>query len=313
MDNLLSKRPLLVFVLFLLCIPVPGEAQQMKGRRYQDTGEKWSLPLRGGFVYQFNSNLDDGGNFSSTRFFIQGGPTYSPAPRRSISLAVGYGHDGYDFSDGKALSPSPPWSDIHSLRFSVPVRWGLDDAWSVIAVPTIRFTAENGADWDEAATGGGFAGFSYRFSDRLSLGPGIGILDQLEESASVFPILVIRWKITDQLSLGTGGGLAATLGPGLSLNWQPSAKWDFMLGGRYEKLRFRLDKNGPNPGGIGEDSSFPLIFGATYKFDHKSRISVIGGLELGGELRLEDEEGRLMNKDNYDPAGFLGITFYHRF
>lgn len=272
----------------------------------------WSFPLSGGFVHQFDTDLDDGGGFNANRFYIQGGSTYTVQPRRSISLAVGYGYDGYDFTDDTSLSLSP-WDDIHTLRFSIPVRWRIDQKWSVIAIPTLRFTAENGADWGKAATGGGFAGFSYRVSDRLTLGPGIGVLSQLEENASVFPLLIVHWKITDQLSLRTGGGLAATLGPGLSLYWQPSSKWEFMLGGRYEKLRFRLDKNSINPSGIGEDSSFPLFIGATYKFNSWSRLSVIGGMELGGELRVEDKEGRLMRKDHYDPASFLGVTFSYQF
>jgi hypothetical protein len=43
------------------------------------------------------------------------------------------------------------------------------------------------------------------------------------------------------------------------------------------------------------------------------RISVLGGVEVGGKLRLEDENGRKIIEENHDPAGFLGIAFSARF
>lgn len=303
---------LLLFLLFLLCFSAPGTAEEYNENRPGKAEKSWSFPFRSGYVHQLDVDLDEGGSFSVNRFFIQGGPTYSPARRRSISFAAGYGFDGYDFSGQRALAIFNPWDEIHSFRFSLPVRWGIDHNWTFMAIPALRFTGEDGTDWDKAITGGGFAGFSYRFSDRLTIGPGIGIFSQLEDSTSVFPILIISWKITDRLSLDTGSGMAASRGPGLSLNWEASDQWELHFGGRYEKLRFRLDKDGPTPEGIGEDSSFPLITGATYNYNRNTRISLVAGVELGGELRLEDKYGRLITKDSHGPAGFLGITFYSR-
>ncbi|MDH3328316.1 MAG: autotransporter outer membrane beta-barrel domain-containing protein [Desulfobulbaceae bacterium] len=303
---------LLLSLLSLLCLSAQSIAKVHKENTPGNAEKSWSFPFRGGYVHQFDVDLDEGGSFSVNRFFIQGGPTYSPARRRSISFAVGYGYADYDFSSQRVLSNDSPWDDIHSFRFSLPVRWGIDNNWTFIAIPALHFTGENGTDWNKAITGGGFAGFSYRFNDRLTIGPGIGIISQMEDSTSVFPILLISWKIIDRLSLNTGSGLAASQGPGLTLNWESSDQWELHVGGRYEKLRFRLDKDGPAPEGIGEDTSFPLIIGATYHYNRNTRMSLIAGVELGGKLRLEDKYGRLLTKDNHDPAGFLGITFYSR-
>jgi hypothetical protein len=96
-----------------------------------------------------------------------------------------------------------------------------------IRLPHVRFTGEKEADFDNALTGGGFAGFFYRYGDRLTIGPGIGVLTQLEDSPRVIPILIINWKITDTLSLNTGRGIGATLGPGLTFDWRPSRVWFF--------------------------------------------------------------------------------------
>jgi hypothetical protein len=276
-------------------------------------GVGWSTFLRGGYIYQFKTDMDSGGSFSADRAFFQGGVSYAAAERKSISLALGYGFDDYDFSGHTGLAGLSPWDKIHSYRISAPIRWGFNETWTLFVIPTARVTKESGADTDDALAGGGFAGFSYRVNDRLTIGPGVGVVTQIEDSATVFPVLIIDWKITDTLSLGTGRGLGATLGPGLALNWKPMKKWNFTLGGRYERLRFRLDNEGAAPNGVGEDRSFPLFAGATYIFSRKAQVGLLGGLELGGKLRLEDKYGNEIIEENHDPAGFIGISFNLRF
>jgi hypothetical protein len=269
----------------------------------------WSTFLRGGYLYQSKTDIDNGGEFSVNRFFVQGGVTYSPQIRRSVSLALGYGYDGYDFSGSGRFGARQLWSDINSYRISAPVRWGFEDKWTLFFIPTLRFTAENGANLDDAAQGGGFAGFSYRFSDRLTLGPGIGALTQIEDSASVFPVILIDWKITDRLSLKTGRGTGATLGPGLVLDWRASEKWSLNLGGRYERLRFRLDDQGLEPGGVGEDRAFPIFGGINYTHSRRFQLSLVGGVEVDGKLSLYDKDGNDIVRESHDPALFIGLAF----
>ena len=305
----------MIIGLFLL-IAVPtiataGETSERNAGLASKIG--WSVFTRGGYVHQMDTDIDNGGSFSVNRFFVQGGPTYVSDKGTSISLAVGYGFDGYDFSGNTGFGGRKPWEDIHSLRFSIPLRWKINEKWTGFVSPTLRFTGEKGADFDDALTGGGFAGFSYRYGDRLTIGPGVGVLTQLEDSTRVIPILIINWKITDTLSLNTGRGIGATLGPGLTLDWRPSRAWSFSIGGRYERLRFRLDEDGTVPNGIGDDRSFPIFGGIEYSFTPMIRISVLGGVEVGGELRLEDENGNTIIEENHDPAGFLGIAFSARF
>lgn len=271
----------------------------------------WSTFTRGGAVYQADSDLDEGGSYESSRFNIQAGVGYSWDPRTSMSLAVGYSADGYSFSkgEGSGISALNPWDTVHSLSLSLPVRYGMTDDWSAFFIPSLRSTGESGASFDDTLTGGVFAGVAYKFGDRLTIGPGLGVISQLEESASVFPVLIINWKITERLSLETGRGLAATLGPGLSLNYRASQQWKFAVGGRYEKLRFRLDENGKVPGGIGEDTAIPIFASCTYSFNPRATLSLVGGVELEDELQIEDSDGNQIAKESGDPALFGGITF----
>ena len=277
-------------------------------------GKKWSTFIRGGYVYQFDTDMDNNnGSFTTDRLFIQPGITYAPDHRRSFSLAFGYGYDGYDFKGENAFSASKPWDDIHSFRISTPIRLTKGQNWSFFIVPTLRIAGESGADLSDSLTGGGFAGFAYRFNERFSIGPGIGIVTQIEDDTNVFPVLIINWKITDRLSFETGRGIGATLGPGISLNWKITEQLRFSFGGRYEKLRFRLDDNAETPKGIGQDKSFPVFLGLTYKFRSAATLSLIGGIETGGELQLEDQDGNELEKQDYESAPFLGFSFSYRF
>ena len=301
------------WILLIAVSPVAADGETGKKNDGMASKIGWSAFTRGGYVHQMDTDIDNGGSFSVDRFFVQGGPTYVSGEGMSISLAVGYGFDDYHFSGHTGFGGLKPWGDIHSLRFSIPLRWEINEQWTGFVSPTLRYTGEKGVDFDDAMTGGGFVAFSYRLNDRLTIGPGVGVLTRLEDSAQVIPVLIISWKITDTLSLNTGQGIGATLGPGLTLDWRPSRAWLFSVGGRSESLRFRLDQDGTLSNGIGNDSSFPIFGRIEYSIAPMARIAVLGGVEVGGELRLEDENGNKIIEENHDPAGFLGIAFSARF
>lgn len=307
-----SHTRLPTLALVASCCPGVLLAADNVGAARPDTKSPWTPFARGGYVHQFNGDLDGGGKFDIDRFFLQGGMSYSKGPRRRISFSVGAGRDRYDFS-GDVGFVDKPWDRIDQLRFSLPVTWAFDEQWTLFAIPTLRFYGESGASSGDSATGGALAGVSYRVSDSLTIGPGLGVLSQLEDSVSIFPILIVDWKITDRISLETGRGLGATQGPGLNLSYRLSDTWSFGLGGRYESLRFRLDDRGSAPDGVGEDRSIPVYLSTTYSRGRDVQVSAIAGVEFNGELRLEDSEGRRLARDNYETAPFLGATFNVRF
>jgi len=308
---MLKKIPCLLLATMLLSGPISALAQDEPEKRFAGPpAAGWSSFARGGAVYQFDTELDSGMEFSSSRFNIEAGAGYSWTRRNTVGLALSLSLDDYSFSSGSAESGSiNPWDDIQTISLSLPVRWGVSEDWSSFFIPSVGSTGESGADFSDSVTGGFLGGFAYRFGDTLTIGPGIGVVSQLEDDATIFPILIIDWKITERLSLETGRGLAATLGPGLTLNYRVTPKWNLAVGGRYEKLRFRLDSEGEEADGIGEDSSFPLFASVTHRFNPKASVSLVGGLELEGELRQEDKDGNKIASESYDTATFLGLTF----
>ena len=304
-----SALPLLVCVLAAAqeegTVPPPPQAQP--------EGLQISPLLSGGAVYQFEASVNDGGDFSVGRFYIEPGVALDFSRDLNLALVVGYSYDAYDFSGTTGLGSPDPWDGINTLRFSARLRWAPDDKWTVFAIPTFRFAAESGADWDDAIQGGVIAGFSYKINDKLTIGPGFGVLTQIEDDPSIFPVLLIDWQITDRLALRTGRGLGATQGPGLQLAWEFEDQWELVFGGRYERLRFRLDNSGIAPGGVGEEESIPLYLGVSYNFDRFTSVSFLAGVNLAGKLTLENSSGGRISRRDYDPAPFLGIIGRVRF
>jgi len=276
------------------------------------TADKWSVFTEGAFLYQFDSGIDSGGSFGASRLLFEGGFTYAPDFRRSVSIAVGYDRTAYDYEGQPGIAPEAPWGTIHTISIGAFVRYGINRKWTLFMIPTLRTTAESGADFGDAITGGGLAGFSYRFGDRLTLGPGIGVISQIEDDPSVFPVLFVNWRIAEKLSLETGGGLGATRGPGLVLNWDPAGKWRVFVGGRYEQTDFRLRDSGGEQGGIGSNREVPVFGGVIWRIQPGLQVNLIGGVELGGKLGQADAGGKILNEQSYQTAGFIGIGFRFR-
>lgn len=268
----------------------------------------WRTGVTVGAAHMFDAGLDGGGDFSATRWYAQATLSYAFDPRTSIGLTVGGGVEDYDFSGVGA-----PWDQINELRVGVPVRFSPHDRVDVFAIASLRWHAEDGGSLDDGRTEGLIAGATYAVSDRLRIGPGLGVFSQIEDDVSVFPILLIDWRITDRLALRTGAGFAATQGPGLTLDWQATDTLSLGLGARSEDSRFRLDDSGPAPGGVGEETGFPIYATATWRPLPYASLVAVAGAKVAGSLRLENANGQTQAKDDYDAAPFVGIAGSLRF
>jgi hypothetical protein len=269
-------------------------------------------PLSTGYIYQFGTGIDDGGGEISSHFFhVRAGVPLYREEGKLIALSAAYQLNAFEFSGGSAggFAALDPWGDIHTARLSAPIRWEFGERWSFFGLPSIRSVGESGAGFGDSLSGGFLLGASYKFGERLTLGPGIGYISQMEDDASIFPIILIDWKLTDTLSLTTGPSVGATQGPGLALSWDISDRLRLSLGARYEKLRFRLDSaSAASPGGIGEDRSIPVFAGLTLQATDHWKFSLLGGVGFGNELSVEDDGGNSVSKSDYDPSPFIGVN-----
>lgn len=263
---------------------------------------------------QLSTKFSDGpGDVSITRGFLEGGLTYAWDRDTTASVSIGVGKTDYDFSSDALIQGSAPWRSIDAYRLSLPVRFSPTEKMRAIVIPSIRSYAESGASTSDGRTQGLLGGFSWKFSDTLSIGPGVGWFSDLGGESNVFPIVLVDWKITDSLSLSTGRGLAASQGPGLSLNFTANQKWQFGLTARSEKTRFALQERAGRNAQIGEDSSTPLLMVANYSPWPMTSITALAGIEFAGAMSLEDGDGRKIADTDMDTAMVFGVAFQSRF
>jgi outer membrane scaffolding protein for murein synthesis (MipA/OmpV family) len=289
----------------LYALPVAAQPQQMG---------PWFFTIDGGGAHQSEADLDDStGAFSKDRWFVSAGVDYAFSRRNSIGISVGGGQSDYEFTDETDFGGGIPWGKIDDTRVSLNGRFGFGETGTIFIIPTLRFNGEKDASSSDSRTWGVFAAATWRLKENLTIGPGIGIFSRLESSTKFFPILAIDWDINDRWNLSTGRGLASSQGPGLTLSYELNDDWSFGLSGRYENQEFRLDDEGPAPGGVGRDKSIPMVFSANLTPNKKLNFSVFAGLEFAGQLKLKDALDEVVEESDYDPALLFGATFEIRF
>jgi hypothetical protein len=267
----------------------------------------WAYSFDIAGLHQSETGLKDSeGDFALDRWFASAGLDYAWNRRNSLGVSVGYGRSEYEFSEDSTFGGGSPWNRINEGRVSLTGRFGLGQRGTLFVIPSLRHHGASGASSSDSRTYGLIAAAAWRMDEKLTIGPGFGMISKLEGGARVFPLLAIDWDITERWNLSTGGGLAASQGPGLTLSYRLNSAWSFGLAGRYEKIEFRLNESGAAPGGIGQDESFPLVLSARLETGPKLSATVFTGVELGGKLRLKDALEVTVDESKYDPAAIFG-------
>jgi hypothetical protein len=284
----------------------PGYLSAQRGS-FAGQEEFSRFAVSGSGFYQFPAGLDSGGNFSVMRYFIHGRWSHRVTSNLSLGVGVRYAFDDYSFSTNPGFSGGVPWGDIHMPDLSLAVFYRTDSDWRFLAAATAGFSGESGADTGDSFIYGGILSASKKIDPTLTLGLGAGIYRRFEQT-SVFPIIFINWKLSEQWSVGNALQAGPTGPAGLELVYRPWKDWGFGLGGAYRSVRFRLDRSGIVPGGIGSEKSIPVWLRASKSLGRRITLDFYGGLLLGGELRLEDRSGHELAADKYQNTPFMAMN-----
>jgi len=164
-----------MLLLGLVCIWLNPDGLEAQPASFAGSEEfpRWSL--NGSALYQFQADLDRGGNFSAKRFSING--RWSHQVNSSLSLGAGlrYAYEGYSFSDHPGFSGGAPWGDIHMPDLSLAAFYRTESDWRFLAAATGGFSGESGADPGDSIIYGGILSASKRIGSDLTLGLGAGI------------------------------------------------------------------------------------------------------------------------------------------
>ncbi|WP_171060797.1 hypothetical protein [Poseidonocella sp. HB161398] len=288
-------RSCLASALLLLALPAAA----------QDIPAGLRFGTEAGVLIMPETDFDRGGKISLTRWQASARAVTADPGGLSYGVSLRIGGSDYDFSGRNDLT-SP--IDVREVTLGAPLRMRVSETATGFLLPQIGYAGEAGASLDDASTASVLAGISWKLSPSLTIGPGLGVYQGLDDETDVTPILIIDWKMTDRLTLTNGPYIGATRGPGLSLSYETSPEWRVGLTARTEKVQFRMDDDSDVPGGIGTNTSVPVVLSASWHPSRAARVSGFVGAAFDGKMKFEDSDGNTVGQSGYDVAPLFGIT-----
>ena len=263
-------------------------------------------------VYQGRGDLEGGGHYSAQGAMVRAGVWGDLGRGNRAGLTLNYDYTDYSFSSPARFGNAAPWNVVQRYGVSAPLSLGLNDGWSLGLAPSFDWFRENGADVGDAFTWGGIVSATKRFDNGNRLGFGMGAFDRIEET-SVFPFLLVDWRISDRWRLMNPLPAGPTGPAGLELEYRLDSGWNVGVGAAWRNARFRLSHDGPVPDGIGEERGVPVFLRASRTLGAQMSLNLYAGLVTAGQLRVEDSSGTEVKRVDFDTAPLVGATLSARF
>ena len=301
-------RLLIAAVALVFALPrPPASAQELEEISEEQARPQFKLIGEAGFTYQGDADIDGGGSLQVNRDNAAVGGQAEVVPGLRWSNTLFFGASDYDF-DGGGFSAGNPWETVLSMRYGTRLTYALNEQWGIFGGGILMLAPETDADWGKSFTGGGTLGADYRYSKTLFVSLGLGVTTQIEGDVKVEPAVALNWLPDEQWAVRVGavpvsGGAAAAA----EVAYQIAEPVGRGLGVLYNQRRFRLDNSGVAPNGVGEDNTLPVRLRLGWDITPNVSVHLLGGVVLGGKLRLEDENGNLLNQPSYDPAPYGGV------
>jgi hypothetical protein len=261
--------------------------------------------------YQFDANMNDGGKMSVASYYFSASVSRQVNQDLKIALGLLYELDDYHFSGVQSFPITNPWDKVQRYGFSIPVIYSLSERWRLVVVPTAQFSGETDARWSSSLVYGGVVSISYNFGRKSYIGIGLGTFANIEKT-SIFPFLAVNWQITDRLRLSNPLQTSPAGPAGLELTYALTPEWEIGIITAYRVHRFRLDKDGPNPNGVGEYTRLPILAKISYTYQPVT-FNLYGGLSVANKIWLGHPDGDGLYQTRLDPAPLLGLNITARF
>ena len=262
-----------------------------------------------GYAYQGEADIDGGGTLRVHWFDVGLLGRADLLERLRWTNTFFFSANDYDFGGG-GFSTGDPWETILTMRLVTKLKYQLNEHWGVFGGGVLISAAETGADWGDSFSGGGLVGVDFRHSKSLFVSLGVALITQLADDARVTPMVSLNWRPDERWAVRVGAvpasGGAAAAG---EVAYRVAKPVELGLGLLYNQRRFRLDDSGPAPDGVGEDNNLPLRLRLGWDITPQISLHFLGGAALGGEVRLDDRNGHRINKQDYDPAPYVGLRF----
>lgn len=306
MSPMRSPKPSSLLLAALLLPPVAALGQEAEvppideepPASFAETSKiDWRATLYG--QGQTDASLDEG-SVEISRLFAGVRGTKRLSKDVVVNATLGYSWFNYNWKSDLKFG-SDPWGSIHSFGAGFGVDWNVTDEWRVTAKGFFRFAGEEGADFGDALTGGGYVGASYAISEDLVLGGALGLSTRLEEDTRWFFIPIVYWGITDDVRLQSTYGVGAVNRYGMELVWDIMRDASIQLGGRAIYHRYRLQDDM-----IGEEDATQFYAAGTWRFAEKADLTFEAGVAWA-DVQLDDAGGHTLVQDDYGSEFYIGL------
>lgn len=310
MGSSICRNPAVSAVVALLAATDAAQAANAAAPRGE--GGAWHPFVSVTPLYQGNAGLDRSGDFSVTGVVMRGGVSYDFGGGSRAGVTLNYDYFDYSFSTPESLGIRPPWGIVERYGVTIPLSVDVGDGWSLGAAPSVDWFKEKGAATNDALSWGATVFGTKRFKDGNRLGLGVGAFNGIEKT-TVFPFLVVDWRLSDRWRIVNPLPSGPTGPAGLELDYRFDSGWSAGVGAAWRVLRFRLSDTGPTPNGIGEERGVPVFLRVSRRFTDQLALHLYGGVVVAGKLRVENASGGRLRSEAFDPAPLFGATFVARF
>lgn len=263
--------------------------------------------------YQPSANIDGGGDFTLGSLFSRFKVGTSVSERTTVGLSLKYDVDDYDFSGDTEFAGMAPWDDARRVGVGVPIFVRLPDSWSFNISPAVNWLNEQGADSSESISYGATTFALKSFSREKSIGLGAGVFRDIDDDSRIFPFIAVDWRFNERWRLSNPFD-ADVLGPaGLELSYSFNDMWQLGGGGVYRSFRFRLDREGVAPNGIGENKGWVGFLRLRRSGRSGVDFDVYAGATFNGKLELSNQIGEEISSSDYETAPFMALSLTGRF
>jgi hypothetical protein len=263
-------------------------------------------------IYRMASDLDSGGEARYGGLLLSLGRSWSLDARSTLGFGLDFGHLDWSFDNPAGFGGVVPWDQVDRLGLSVPFTYAAGGGWTLGLSPTVEYSGESGAEVSDALEYGALVSLVKPVREGLTLGVGFGVYERIEDT-SLFPVLIVNWRINERLRLSNPAPAGPTGPAGLELSYALGSGWELGVGGAYRSNRFRLDEDGPFPSGVGEYRRVPVLARIGRRLSDGLSLNFYAGVSLDSELRVEDAKGRGLYTEDLDPAATFGLSLAGRF
>lgn len=294
-----------------------GRDQTRQGEIAPATPPERTAHARFGFDagYIFSADFDDAPGASSVgRAGARVDLSFPILKRSELAFNVSNELSWYGFDDDTVVGgiAGAPWDDIRITTIGARVSTRLDEHWGLYASANATSSGEEGAQFSDTLTYAAAGGFTYAFSDRLTLGLGVVSRTRLEDDPLILPLPTIDWRIAKQWALRTAYEEG---GAGVELAWDPGEQFSLGIAAAFEGREFRLGDRSANPrrNFIGRDVRIPVWLWAQWNVSRRFSVRGKLGFEASQQLSLDNADGDELGSNEMKASPFFDLGVIFRF